>query len=695
MSVPLRERLETTLDSAAAKRPERSDPRWWYLGGGILVGCLLTFVAVGSEGHFRLLAAPSPKILGLTLEPIRLTEGRVFQMPYAPYPTPLSRSDALQWNQASHPDRAIRFLLRNQLDRAIFHLEEAVRSASDEATSLSDLSAVYGERGRDQKRPEDFVEALDAAERAVAAAPALPEAAFNHALALENLFLDEEARKAWRHYLALDGSSDWAEEARLHLERSLLAARRRADPRQLLLQAISEGDEETATRLAREAQREAREVFEKTLLPLWAESVARGYPDRAERRLVGARWIADQLAERGGERIFQHIVQEMALVADLPRDLQKRSKLVLALCRLRQGQEALSQSLFHEALPDLEGAERELRLLESAAAKLARLHLAVCRFRLKDLPGAEALLEGLEEDRAATGFPSVEARRLQILGLVLQSMDRPSDALVHYRRALDLYRDLGETPNAALASRLMAESLVSLGQTKEAWESLYQALAWSRGHHDDQDVDLQLDILDGAVLATLADRRPWVALHFQNRLVQLTEGDRRPAENAWALLRRARIEVALGRGTEAKEDFDRALRSLQQVPAGKRKALAATIAVVRREIDEGENRAAAIATDSLLPGLLGARADYDFRTRVLPRDISSRPSRTWSSGARKSLPASLACPSSTRRGPSTSAWWLSNCTWRVQRGPWRSWNAFAPVSFSKRWRGFRAGRMLG
>ena len=56
------------------------------------------------------------------------------------------------------------------------------------------------------------------AERAVKADPALVEASFNRACALERLSLRDEARRAWQDYLKVDGSSGWAAEARDRLK---------------------------------------------------------------------------------------------------------------------------------------------------------------------------------------------------------------------------------------------------------------------------------------------------------------------------------------------------------------------------------------------------------------------------------------------------------------------------------------------
>jgi len=164
---------------------------------------------------------------------MRLTEGRLVGQEYAPYPTDasLSPSDLMVFDRGvqapvsqrsvrSSQDRAFASLLQKNLDQAVDELEEALRETPGEPALLSDLSALYGERARSKRRPQDYVTSLEMAERAWSLAPKLPEAAFNRAIALERVFDFGEAKRAWDFYLKLDGYSAWSKEA---AERSVAA----------------------------------------------------------------------------------------------------------------------------------------------------------------------------------------------------------------------------------------------------------------------------------------------------------------------------------------------------------------------------------------------------------------------------------------------------------------------------------------
>jgi tetratricopeptide (TPR) repeat protein len=120
----------------------------------------------------------------------------------------------------SDPDsdsaRGIADLLLGNTDAAISSLERAAAAAPD-ARRYSDLSAAYVLRARSTGDASAAQRAVQNAQRALDLDLALSEAHFNKALALE-VSGSPDAPEAWRAYLARDSVSDWAREARQHLE---------------------------------------------------------------------------------------------------------------------------------------------------------------------------------------------------------------------------------------------------------------------------------------------------------------------------------------------------------------------------------------------------------------------------------------------------------------------------------------------
>jgi len=109
-------------------------------------------------------------------------------------------------------------LVVGDFDRAIPMIERAVAIPPPNPRYLADLAAAYLARNARDSEHQDLVKALAVADRAVKPDPAIAEALFNRALALEGLGLTEEARAAWQEYLRADEDSGWADEARTHLK---------------------------------------------------------------------------------------------------------------------------------------------------------------------------------------------------------------------------------------------------------------------------------------------------------------------------------------------------------------------------------------------------------------------------------------------------------------------------------------------
>jgi tetratricopeptide (TPR) repeat protein len=158
------------------------------------------------------------------------------------------------------------YLLTGRRPEAISALEQAASGSSD-ARVWSDLAAARLAVAVYDKHPAQLPEALADADRAIRLDPKLPEAYYNRALIIEHLELREQARKAWQRYLDLDGGSQWAAEARLHL-RSLESSSERFNLEML--------DAVPADQLVRRFPLESRVQGEGLLLAQWADAEAAG-----------------------------------------------------------------------------------------------------------------------------------------------------------------------------------------------------------------------------------------------------------------------------------------------------------------------------------------------------------------------------------------------------------------------------------
>lgn len=123
-----------------------------------------------------------------------------------------SREDALR----SEERRALAamYLTLGQLDRATGVVVPAANESSD-AALLNDAAATLLVRNS----AGDAERSVELLEQALAREPGRPEPLFNLGLAAESAGDVGRAQLAWRQYLSADLSSQWAAEAREHLER--------------------------------------------------------------------------------------------------------------------------------------------------------------------------------------------------------------------------------------------------------------------------------------------------------------------------------------------------------------------------------------------------------------------------------------------------------------------------------------------
>ena len=173
-------------------------------------------------------------IAAVANEPTRLAEGRLSGgFKYAPPPSPtrgagegnvatrvriaaakLEQEERDRSTPRARAALGVADLAVGDVDGAIRSLESAAALEPSDASFQNDLAVACMARARRRGAASDWANALAAAERAVAANPALVEAWFNRALAIEGVRSADEARQAWKDYFDRDSSSDWARERR-------------------------------------------------------------------------------------------------------------------------------------------------------------------------------------------------------------------------------------------------------------------------------------------------------------------------------------------------------------------------------------------------------------------------------------------------------------------------------------------------
>jgi CHAT domain-containing protein len=117
------------------------------------------------------------------------------------------------WLQA----RARADFLDGNYESAIVALQRALERQPNSSSLLTDLGSAYFLQAETGDRAMDYGNAADSLSKALTYSPDDPIALFNRALVFERMFLYTQAIDDWEHYLRVDQTSAWAEDARKRL----------------------------------------------------------------------------------------------------------------------------------------------------------------------------------------------------------------------------------------------------------------------------------------------------------------------------------------------------------------------------------------------------------------------------------------------------------------------------------------------
>lgn len=219
-------------------RPRISWWRRWSLAP-VLAGAALTALLVAGflwwqwdsrgtpEGANRLLARAYTdqrtlelRIPGAAYGPLRVQRGPAES--FTARPAPLLKAEALIASRlAAHPDdpawlqaAARADVLEGKYDAGVEALQRALELQPHSADVMFDLATAHFQRAQSEDRQEDYAAAYEFLSDVLAQQPQNAPALFNRAIVAEHQFLYQQALDDWEHYLKLDSTSQWAEEAR-------------------------------------------------------------------------------------------------------------------------------------------------------------------------------------------------------------------------------------------------------------------------------------------------------------------------------------------------------------------------------------------------------------------------------------------------------------------------------------------------
>lgn len=470
------------------------------------------------------------------------------------------------------------------LNRSIDLLQRATEDSPNDPELLSDLSAILLARGRLNSDPYDFVLAAAASSRALAKHDALEEAQFNLALALESLYLENEACRAWDRYLKIDNDSDWAYEARVRCRRSKPSPSAWEQARvQIDLAAMVDDQkvQEVVTEVVRNFPRSVRLYAEKQLLGAWASAAIDNHRSDADRYLRLVQAIGSALERQSGDHMVSGSVSEIRAALEEPSGV-KLAALVRGYYNYAEGLRFSDQDDDQQALNRFEEASAYLAATKSPLLYRAELKAATCLFYLGEPEKSLDRLVALAAILDAKTYPTLTAEVLWIQGLSYSKLANFAAAFRVYKDAAVLFAAVGEQESIAFLHFLLGENLRYQGQPKKALQHLFESLKTIRTMGESR--WYYNSLFDSAEIALRQDL-PEAALCFQNEMIESSLRRKDPIAVTESLLRRARTFHRLDEPESALKDLrDARLWSVRVSSPVRRDVLGADIAMIAAEI---------------------------------------------------------------------------------------------------------------
>ncbi|HEY8459683.1 MAG TPA: CHAT domain-containing protein, partial [Blastocatellia bacterium] len=310
--------------------------------------------------------------------------------------------------------------------------------------------------------------------------PKLPEAWFNRALCYERMNLFLQAEDDWKHYLALDGDSAWAEEAREHLDK----LRERATRHEKLEQTVqtefqaaeTSGDHARMRELVSRYFVPVRNLAMDQLFDEYLAAAVAGERKQADRRLRTLRRIGRLISEIKGDRLVADAVDFAAR-----GDVSVKRKIQTICQTLHQA--AREHSLGNTGMAyEFYAKARNIaeRIGDDPHAEMATLGLARYVHQKNQAEELTPLRNRLAADSKRRKHLQIHAGALLTLANVEGGEQRLSLNLEHSRRVVEIARELGDVETEISGARFVGHAYARLGNQDSAVKWLSEAIALTR-----------------------------------------------------------------------------------------------------------------------------------------------------------------------------------------------------------------------
>lgn len=400
-----------------------------------------------------------------------------------------ARNRLIEHGESAEPDARVEIaralLVLGAFDESIDRLKalcgaggERTHLAVDDGVRLNcglTLTAAYLARARATDRPVDRTFALANAASTARRWPAVQAARFNLALALENLYLVDQAETAWQEFLGLGPSDLWSAEARARLHR-IRIDRLALENLRVRFKVSDALDASTMANFKEMAI--GRSLAQRRWLPDWARATLAGDNDQAAQYLSSLRNFGASDAEMFEERLIADAVTAIDRSL-IPSSDDRWCAEVLARAHLdyEHGRDAYDRQAMKAAFRALESARILFDRCSSPLAAAADVYAAAAIYHFANQDQARMRLESVAADGMLERYPSIAGIAHWILGNIHGRANRLNAALESNEESARHLRSCGAHEDLAALRALLAYELDAHGNTAGAWRPRLEAMS--------------------------------------------------------------------------------------------------------------------------------------------------------------------------------------------------------------------------
>jgi CHAT domain-containing protein len=368
-------------------------------------------------------------------------------------------------------------LLKGEFAQAEALLNEVIKTEPNNAQAHVDLGVSLYERAIREQSIQPLGEAVEHLNKATELAPQLAEAWFNRALCHEHLMLLTQAQADWERYLQLDANSQWAEEARRHLQK--LRERAARPPVESInfadevLAADRVGDEAKLNLLLAENFSQIAGKAWGQLLDRYLNATLTNEQATAEQMLRVLRHLAERIREGKGDHFFadQLGFLEKATAGQLRQMQSVRGLLTEAEQHYQQQAYRQAMELFARAKQAAEQRGDHCQR-EAAMYGMAKIYTPQT-----ETPALARLRSQLVSLTSQNGHLRLQAQALAVSGNQLFAQQLFSSALTNCLSAHQIARRLGDAETESYSLRNIRELHWQFAQAEIASTDNYLTLS--------------------------------------------------------------------------------------------------------------------------------------------------------------------------------------------------------------------------